>query len=142
MSICDKLNELIEKKGGKPIKNGTISEAVDALVDLDGGSGGGGGMIIDFDNLPSDKKAFWESVRDAINAGVPVDGYYSNTGGAGNVRLTANRLSGGQIFFTGVEWKYDYMSEAYGNSVYLYGLTLNMSGIEKFESRIFTLTAS
>lgn len=52
MSICDKLNELIEKKGGKPIKNGTISEAVDALVDLDGSSGGGGGkqLVIEITN--------------------------------------------------------------------------------------------
>lgn len=142
MSVFKKLNKLIEKKGGQPIKNGTISEAVEALADLDGGSGGGGGMVIDFDNLPSDKKAFWESVRDAIEAGIPVDGYYSDTGGCGNVRLTANHVNGGQIFFTGVEWKYDYRSEVYGNDVYMFGLTLNMSGIEKFESRIFTLTAS
>ena len=68
-----------------------------------GGSGGGGGMVIDFDNLTDDKKAFWESVRDAINAGIPVDGYYTFSGmGPGKIRLTASRVSGGQIFFTGI----------------------------------------
>ena len=115
----------------------------DAQPTAGGGSGGsgGGGMVIDFDNLPDDKRAFWESIREAVEAGIPVDGYYSASGGLGRVRLTANRVNGGQIFFTGVEWKYDYMSEAYGNVVYMFGLTLNMSGIEKFESNTFTLNS-